>query len=490
MIDINGLNSEQRSAVVNFSGPTLILAGAGTGKTRVITTRIAYMLRNGVSSKNVAAMTFTNKAAKEMRERVGELIGKSQAKNLSIGTFHSFCINILRQYGSHLGLSKRFTLVGTSDQIDLVRKSLEEKAWSNHFKADSLLYEINQCKNWLISPDDLKKGILPRHSVSDPAILAEVYELYERQLQLNRAIDFDDCIFKVVKLLREFPEIKAKLSEKYRYLLIDEFQDTNSSQFAIIEEMATEHLNVCVVGDDDQSIYSWRGAMYETMEKFKTTFPTTKIIKLEQNYRCTNIILNAANSVIKNNSQRMKKTLWSASSDETPIVIAPSSDAVEEARWVASKCIELLGIGFKPADIAILYRSNSQAKLMEMALRECTVSYKTFGGQSFFERREVKIFLGYLRLVANPDDHLALWRVINSPVRGLGLKSQEKIEANALNFHTSPYAILRDKSNEYFKGKTLQAITELVQHIETLRSLTLKTPEDMAEVRTSNYKEI
>ncbi len=479
MLDISTLNPEQRAAVTEFVGPTLVLAGAGTGKTRVITFRIAYMLSQGVPASQVAAMTFTNKAAREMRERIRELVGPRQAKALSIGTFHSFCINILRRFHREAGIAQKFSLIATSDQLDLVSKALEEKAWANHFKADTLLAEISICKNWMISPEQLRNGKLPRQPIGDAAVLSEVYELYERQLNLNRAIDFDDCIFKVVQLLKAHPNVRQALGEQYQFLLVDEFQDTNSSQFAVIEELARDHQNICVVGDDDQSIYSWRGAMYETMQKFETTFLNTRVIKLEQNYRCTNIILNAANTVIKNNLQRMDKTLWSAGKDETPVVIAPLTDAVEEARWVATKTIELMGSGHRPGDVAILYRSNAQAKLMEMALKECSVPYRTFGGQSFFERKEVKTFLGYLRLIANPEDRLALWRVINTPVRGIGLKTQEQIENASKIAKIDPFSIL---SSEKYSEHGLQdhaAIRHFVEKINSIAAMRLESPDDM-----------
>jgi superfamily I DNA/RNA helicase len=479
MLDIASLNSEQRSAATDFFGPTLVLAGAGTGKTRVITYRIAYMLAQGVPGSQIAAMTFTNKAAREMRERVRALVGPKQAKTISIGTFHSFCINILRRYYQEAGVAQRFSLIATSDQLDLVTKALEEKSWANHFKADSLLFEISTCKNWMITPDQLRNGRLPRQPIADAAVLAEIYELYERQLALNRAIDFDDCIYKVVTLLKTHESVRVSLGKQFQYLLVDEFQDTNSSQFAVIEELAKDHQNICVVGDDDQSIYSWRGAMYETMQKFEATFKNTQVIKLEQNYRCTNVILNAANSVIKNNTLRMEKTLWSAAQDETPIVIAPLSDAVEEARWVGTKCIELLGLGHRAGDIAILYRSNAQAKLMEMALRECSVPSRTFGGQSFFERKEVKTFLGYLRLVANPEDRLALWRIINTPVRGIGLKTQEQIERAAFDSKTDPFSVLSSEKFVLNGIQNIPAIQGFVEKIAEVSAIRLETPDDM-----------
>lgn len=482
MVDIDSLNPQQKDAAISYQGSTLILAGAGTGKTRVITCRIAYMLDCGIQPNEIAAMTFTNKAAREMKERIQEMVGKGRAKSLSISTFHSFCISLLRKYHEEAGVPAKFTLLGTSDQMDLINKALEEKNWGNLFKADLLLYQIGTCKNWLITPDDLRNGLLPQQQIEDAAVLADVYELYERQLKLNRAIDFDDCIFRVVKMLENRPDLCEKIAKQYKYILVDEFQDTNFTQFKVIEKIASIHGNICVVGDDDQSIYSWRGAMFETMQKFEQTFSNTKVVKLEQNYRCTNVILNAANGVIKNNLQRMEKTLWSATEDKTPIVIAALEDATEESRWVTTKCIEYLGMGYQPRDIAILYRSNAQAKSLEMALRESSISYKTFGGQSFFERKEVKNFLGYLRLVSNHDDHMALWRVINTPLRGIGLKTQETIEFEARAKNISPYKVIKHVENLHITGKSENSVKDFVEKINILTAIELETPEDLEKL--------
>ncbi len=477
------LNPQQKEAVTNFHGAAMILAGAGTGKTRVVTQRIAYMISCGVEPYHIAAMTFTNKAAREMKERLSALIGKSQARQLSIGTFHNFCLNILRTKTKEAGLADRFSLVGTSDQLDLVRRVLEEKAWSGLYRAEDLHYRIGICKNWLITPEELVNGKRPpQGDLSDTTVLSEVYALYERQLKLNRAIDFDDCIFKVVKLLEKNDEVKKSLQERFQHLLVDEFQDTNYAQFAILEHLAAPKGNICVVGDDDQSIYSWRGAMYETLESFKNTFDNTNVIKLEQNYRCTNIILNAANTVIKHNKKRMDKTLWSATDDKTPITVAGLEDAVEEARWVAGKCIEALGAGYRANELAILYRANAQAKLIEMAMRECSLPYKTFGGQSFFERKEVKDFLSYLRLITNPHDHLALWRIINTPTRGVGLRTQEQIDEYAKATEMSPFDVIRKEDLKEILGRHNKGLAEFSTTVARLSDRSLTNPEDLEKL--------
>ena len=475
MLDLSGLNPQQYDAVTHYEGPTLILAGAGTGKTRVITMRMAYMLQMGIAPGRIAAMTFTNKAAKEMRERVGALVGLKVAHKLNIGTFHSFCLEVLRNYPTYVDTPDKFTLIGTSDQLDLVKKALDEKNWSGLYKADFLHSQIGMCKNWLLRPEDIIEAKKLPSGIGDPYVLAEVYYLYERQLKLNRAIDFDDCILKVILGLRESPRLKELLLKRFHYFLVDEFQDTNMAQFAILEELASARNHVCAVGDDDQSIYSWRGAMYETLSKYQEIFKDTRLIKLEQNYRCTSVILDAANTVIANNQKRMEKTLWSDSKTHFPIELSNLEDAQAEARHIATKIVSNISNDYDPQDIAILYRTNSQAKLIEMALRECNLPYKTFGGQSFFARKEVKDFLSYLRIVGFPDDHLALWRIINVPPRGIGLKTQEIVEQKALELNQAPFRILASEPPDTQLAKKTSSF---VQSVRALASLPLNTPED------------
>ncbi|MES2746332.1 MAG: UvrD-helicase domain-containing protein, partial [Bdellovibrionota bacterium] len=399
MVNLSSLNAEQYDAVTQIQGPVMIIAGAGTGKTRVITYRMTHMLGSGLDGQHIVALTFTNKAAKEMKERLVELVGK-RAKPIFIGTFHSFCLRILREFSSLLGMDTRFSLAGTSDQLDLIRKALEERGWQGLYKPEDLLARISKAKNALLLPHELDNGFDDK----DPAVLAAVYDLYERQLKLNRVIDFDDCIFKTALLLKNNPEVVEKLEQRWTHYLVDEFQDTNFAQLYILELLASRYKNICVVGDDDQSIYSWRGAMVETLDRFETTFVGTRLIKLEQNYRCSNVILNAANKVIRNNTGRKNKTLWSASTNEDPITLASHVDDVAEAKWISLKIFGLLGKGRRPREMGILYRANKQSRAIELALRENNIPYKVFGGTSFFERKEVKDFLCYFRLSVNPND--------------------------------------------------------------------------------------
>ncbi len=462
MIDISGLNEQQHEAVTTIHGPVMILAGAGTGKTRVITVRIGHMISQGISPSQIVALTFTNKAAREMKERVKSLV-RSNSSGLTVGTFHSFCIRLLRRFASDAGLDKHFTLAGTSDQLDLIRRSLEEHNWNGLYKPEDILARISRAKNALLTPENLLEKAESFHD-EDPSFLQQVYGVYERQLRLNRVIDFDDCILKTAILLETSAETRATIRNELTHFLVDEFQDTNFAQLRILELLAEGSGNICVVGDDDQSIYSWRGAMVETLDRFEKIFPATKLIKLEQNYRCTNIILNAANTVIRNNSGRKEKTLWSTSESEEYISLTAKPDDVEEAKWIADKCFGLLGQGYQPKDIGILYRANSQARAIETALRERNIVYKVYGGSSFFERKEVKDFLAYFKLSLNVHDRMSFWRVINTPARGVGLKTLEKIEHMSQLEKISPFEVVNRKLVPLI-GKAQSQVEEFATNI-------------------------
>ena len=473
MVDLAGLNPEQREAVTTIDGSLMILAGAGTGKTRVITFRIGHMIESGIPARNIVAMTFTNKAAKEMKERLIDLAGDA-AKTVKVGTFHSFCLYILRLFPEEAGIDKMFSLVGTADQIDLVRRGLDEKGWSGLYKADEMLARISKAKNAMLYPSEVKVADSSKLDDEDPMLLAEVYELYERQLQLNRVIDFDDCIFRVAKLLESRRDITERLQSDFTHFLVDEFQDTNFSQLYILELLATKHNNICVVGDDDQSIYSWRGAMIETLDRFEQIFPATKLVKLEQNYRCTNIILDAANSVIRNNSFRKDKTLWSQNKSDDYITISAKEDDGAEARWIAEKIFTLLGQGRKAKEMSILYRANNQSRALEIALRELSIPYKIFGGSSFFEKKEVKDFLAYFRLSINTNDRMSFWRVINTPSRGIGIKTLERIEEASKEYEISPFEVIEKRLVKLNKNAEA-ALEEFVDTIKKQSSYPIMT---------------
>ena len=480
MVNLSSLNPEQRRGAETLTGPVLILAGAGTGKTRVITDRIAHMLDMGIAPDAIAAMTFTNKASREMAHRVTELVGPERAKKIKIGTFHSFCLMLLRDYGERLGLPKKFSLAGTSDQLDLLGRAIQEERSLASVNLEALHAAISKAKNCLLSPAEFGQRAVHMMLNLDGDLCAKAYELYERQLKLNRMIDFDDCIYKTVQLLEQFPEVKAQMENRFRYYLVDEFQDTNEAQLRVLELVARRNNNVCVVGDDDQSIYSWRGAMYETLERFEEIFPGTVLIKLEQNYRCTNTILKAANTVIKNNTKRKEKSLWSKSDAEYPLFLERQENEEEEAKWIALKCMSLIGEGHKPQEMAVLYRANNQARMIELALRELSIPYETFGGSSFFERKEVKDFLSYVRLVVRPHDRLAFWRIINTPHRGIGMKSLEKIEAACQKSGKSPFEEAVASSGTLgLVGKSLDALNAFVQNIRDIQSIQLETADDV-----------
>lgn len=480
MIDLSSLNDPQRQATQRIYGPTLILAGAGTGKTRVITTRMAYMMKQGIDPASIVAMTFTNKAAKEMKERIRALVGK-EAKNLHIGTFHSFCLRILRRFHEAIGLAKGFSLASTADQIDLVRRALEEKGWSNLYQPKDLQALISQAKNHLLLPSDVAKMSLSSRSnlFHDPKLVSEIYELYERQLSLNKVIDFDDCILKVHLALTSYPELKETIEKDLQFLMIDEFQDTNFSQLQIIKSISGSEHNVCAVGDDDQSIYSWRGAMFEIMAKFEQLFPKTKLIKLEQNYRCPSHILNIANGLIKQNNLRKDKTLWSTKANKDPVILAACHDEHQEARWIAEKCLSQFGRGTSPSDIAIIYRANAQAKPIETVLREYGVNYKTYGGQSFFEKKEIKDFLAYLRLIVKPTDYLAFWRIINRPTRGLGIKTLETLEQQSSSLHVAPFEALSNLESIDLTARSKKILTIFREKIKKGMLMEKKSPQDL-----------
>lgn len=469
MLNLQALNPEQRQAVKCLNGPLMILAGAGTGKTRVITYRIANLLSQGVQPKKIAAMTFTNKAANEMKTRIRQIVSDGSAEKVFIGTFHRFCLTILRKWSEFIERPKNFTLIAQSDQLYLVKQALEEVKMQGILNPDFILYDISKCKNSLITPSMLaEESCAQKIEIKDIEIFQPVYHNYERLLKVNKALDFDDCILKVYYLLREYPEVKEKLRSDYSHFLVDEFQDTNHSQFSLIKELVGSRGNVCVVGDDDQSIYSWRGAVYETFMNFEEYFENCVTIKLEQNYRCPNVVLGAANALIKNNTIRKDKSLWSKSPHHNDIVFKTLKTPTEEARWLAEKCLAFLGQNYKLSDIAILYRTNSQAKAIEMALRECSLFYKTFGGQSFFSKKETKDFIAYLELISNLDSHMAFWRVINTPTRGVGLKTKEFIFNEAEKISVSPFSLLQNNS-VIFSSKLREELNLFVKTVEGLR---------------------
>ena len=405
------LNQPQRAAAEQIYGPVLILAGAGTGKTRVVTTRIAGMLYNEIPASQILAVTFTNKAANEMRERVGTMVDGKMAEDATICTFHSLCVRILRTCIERLGYKKTFTIYTQSDQLGLLKRIIVRKLG----KDESLEPKL---ANMLISQ---AKNTGQPISDQEDSLIAEVYHAYERELKQLNAVDFDDLLILAVRGLQENPDIQKEWQRRFRFIMVDEFQDTNHLQMQLLRLLVGPEQNVCVVGDDDQSIYGWRGADITNILDFERFFPNPTVIKLEENYRSTNRILRLANSLIRHNVNRREKTLWSSRGEGEKIRLVSMPDAETEAEWVVSEILECHRIDRrKYEDIAIQFRMNTQSRLLEEKLREAEVPYKLIGGQSFFERREIKDVLGYLNLFLNHDDDVSLLRVIATPPRGIG----------------------------------------------------------------------
>ncbi|KAF0220387.1 MAG: DNA helicase II / ATP-dependent DNA helicase [Geobacteraceae bacterium] len=419
MLDLHTLNPQQLQAVKHTEGPLLVLAGAGSGKTRVITCRIGYLLLNRqVPPENILAVTFTNKAAREMKERMEELVGRERCKGVILSTFHSLGVRILRREIPLLGYRKNFSIYSTSDQAGLVRQVMREvNIDGKKFNAETILWRISAAKNALIPPDRFQ----PRFADDYETLAATVYPRYQEALKACNAVDFDDIIMLTVELFRKHPEALARWQERFRYIMVDEYQDTNPSQYLLIHMLAEGHKNLCVVGDDDQSIYGWRGADVEKILAFEKDYKGCRVIKLEQNYRSTGNILDAANSVIKNNPKRKEKTLWTAAGPGRPIDLTVTRDDEEEAATVVERIqVECFKHNLSYGDFAILYRTNAQSRAFEEQLRFEGIPYVLIGGMQFFERKEVKDAISYLKVMDNPADDQALLRIVNFPRRGIG----------------------------------------------------------------------
>ncbi|MCH6574356.1 MAG: UvrD-helicase domain-containing protein, partial [Bacteroidetes bacterium] len=423
------LNPEQLAAATTVNGPILILAGAGSGKTRVITHRIAYLINEaGVSPESILAVTFTNKAAEEMRERMKKILGAKAAK-VQLSTFHSACARLLRQECELLGMPRNFTIYDSSDQISIIKEVMEDLGIeAGDYKPRIFRSAISRSKNNMLSPNDLmKKGGYFNE------LTAEVLSAYNTILKKASALDFDDLLLKPLELFKNNEELKTKYRDRYKYLLVDEFQDTNRAQFEFLLYLTGEDKNLCVVGDDDQSIYGWRGADISNILNFEKHFPDTKVFKLEQNYRSTKHILGAASSVVKNNKKRKEKNLWTDSAEGKLVTFIKTSDDRSEAAQIqAYMQDEIFNEKRTFKDFAILYRTNAQSRVLEDALRLEGIAYVIVGGVKFYDRKEVKDLLSYLRLISNPNDSASLKRVINYPPRGLGAVTLSKIKEFAL----------------------------------------------------------
>ena len=471
-MNLDTLNPAQREAVEKTEGPVLILAGAGSGKTRVLTTRIGHLIEDkGVQPANILAITFTNKAANEMRERVEETL-ESDASDMWISTFHSCCVRILRKDINRIGYNRSFVIYDSADQVTLVKDCLKELNLNDKvFEPKMIISTISGAKDKLYDPKQFKAMHMNDNRMSK---IADVYALYQDRLKRNSALDFDDLIFKTVELLKSDKEVLDYYRNRFKYIMVDEYQDTSKAQYELIKILAKEHQNICVVGDDDQSIYGWRGADIRNILEFEKDYDDVHVVKLEQNYRSTQIILDAANTVISNNIERKRKRLWSEKKDGELIKIQVAQDEIEESDFVADMIAKISreqNRSYK--DFAVLYRANAQSRSVEDALNRSQIPYNIYGGTKFYERKEIKDLIAYLRVIQNPQDDISIKRIINVPRRGIGLRTIEKMEDRASLKQESIYSVLIDiETNSEISTKARNSISEFVDNvIGTLRTM-------------------
>ena len=464
---IEGLNDKQKEAVLATEGPCLVIAGAGSGKTKVLTHKIAYLIsEKNVKPYNILAITFTNKAASEMKQRVEKIVG-DVAQEMWMGTFHSICVRILRRFIDRIGFDTSFLIFDTSDQKTVVKECLkalniDDKAFSDR----SVLSEISNAKNEMLTP----KAYQAKYSGEfRKEKIGQVYELYQKRLRENNAIDFDDIINYTIDILSENPDVLQYYTEKFKYVLVDEYQDTNKAQFTLVTILASRYGNITVVGDNDQGIYSFRGADISNILNFEKDFPGTKIIKLEQNYRCTGNILKAANAVIKHNENKYEKKLWTENEEGSLPCLYQAEDEYDEANYVVKQIEHLKTEEYlKPKDFVILYRMNAQSRAIEDILRRENIPYKIVGGLKFYERKEIKDTIAYLRLIHNTSDNLSLKRIINEPKRGIGKTSLDKIQEISDRTGTSMYEIIKH-AEEFELNRVKANAEEFINLIEELR---------------------
>ena len=469
-MDLTGLNKDQLSAVTRVEGPLLILAGAGSGKTRVITYRIAHMIEDlKISPYSILAITFTNKAAKEMRERVNSLIG-DRAKDMWISTFHSLCVRILRRDIERIGYNRSFVIYDTQDQLSLIKECIKECGLrEDSFKPSSVLSAISGAKDKLLNPKAFEARYFNDFRLSK---ISKVYDLYQRKLKSNNALDFDDLIFKTVELLKTDEFVRDFYQRKFQYVMVDEYQDTNHAQYVLINLLSEMHKNLCVVGDDDQSIYGWRGADIANILDFEKDYKDAFVVKLEQNYRSTEVILDGANSVIKRNLGRKNKKLWTQLKEGEKIKLHKAYDEKDEANFIAREIKKRQEEEDRNLrDFALLYRTNAQSRALEEALIKHSISYKIFGSLKFYDRKEIKDIMAYLRLVQNPLDDLALKRIINVPKRGIGAKTLEKLEERALVTGESLFGLLHDLSGFDLSTKVKTTLNKFVIMINSFMDM-------------------
>ena len=465
---LDQLNASQREAVTYTEGPSLIVAGAGSGKTRVLTYRIAYLLQQGVPAGRIMALTFTNKAAREMKERIMRLVDARDARYLVMGTFHSVCTRLIRPYADRLGYTHDFSIYDTPDSKSVIKSICKERGLDEKiYKSSAVLSRISMAKNSGISPREYgtNQQLLREDREARMYELAVVYELYEARLKAANAMDFDDLLINMLRLMEVCPEACERYRQQFQYILVDEYQDTNYIQFLLVKKLAEPQNNICVVGDDAQSIYSFRGADIRNILNFQRVYPSARLFKLERNYRSTQTIVNAANSLIHKNLNQIEKTVYSEKEQGQPLSLQPYMDDRTEALGVATKIQRMKHKGYD--SFAVLYRTNAQSRVIEGELRKLNIPYRIYGGTSFYQRKEIKDALGYLRLAVNERDNEALLRIVGFPGRGIGETTMKKVAANAIEHHRCYLEVMRspDETALEVSGATkkkMQAFAALI----------------------------
>ena len=472
---LTGLNEPQKEAVLHINGPLMIIAGAGSGKTKVLTTRITHLMASGVDSFNILALTFTNKAAKEMKERVERILGNNEARNLYIGTFHSVFARILRSEATRIGYPSNFTIYDTDDAKSVVKGVINELQLDDkHYKPNQVYNRISSAKNALVGPVEYANDYYLQQEdmrANRPA-MAQIFDAYVKKCFRNGAMDFDDLLLKFYELLKTVPESLSKYQHKFKYILIDEYQDTNPAQYEIIKLLGAMHENVCVVGDDAQSIYSFRGATIQNILQFQKDYDEVKVVKLEQNYRSTQSIIHVANAVIGNNKGQIEKRLFTENAEGEKIKLIRTSSDNDEGKFVADTIQEQkLRNHYNNKDFAILYRTNAQSRAFEESLRRMGIAYTIFGGMSFYQRKEIKDMVAYLRLLVNKKDEEALKRIINFPGRGIGKTTVDKAILAANENGITMWEVLENAEKYGYRAGTLGAIEDFVLMIRSFSSM-------------------
>ena len=449
--NINSLNDSQKEAALKINGPIIIIAGAGSGKTRVLTFRIAYLISQGIDPFSILSLTFTNKAAKEMKTRVGELVNESEARNIWMGTFHSVFAKILRIEADKLGYTSSFTIYDTQDSDRLISSIIKEMGLSkDSYKPKQIRNRISTLKNNLITVESYESDFELKEydEIAQRPQFGRIYLEYTKRCLKSNSMDFDDLLVKTNELLNKFPETLAKYQDRFRFILVDEYQDTNHSQYLIVKMLSDKYQNICVVGDDSQSIYSFRGANINNILNFQKDYEEVQVFKLEQNYRSTKNIVNAANSLINHNKFKLEKTIWTNNEEGEKVIIKKCFSDNEEGKYVANNILETVKINkTKYNSFAILYRTNAQSRIIEESFRKSSIPYKIYGGVSFYQRKEIKDILAYLRLIVNSNDEESFKRIINFPPRGIGNTTIDKLIVASKTYDLSIYNVVLEKIN-------------------------------------------